>query len=599
MSGYALAHRLNKTREGRAAGAREENLMAYTAAGTTSCHEATTLGEALERLRLGLAVMIREGFVRREFRAVAPIVRQGVDLHRVMLVSDLFDPADLVQGRGMNTLLARAVELGVDPLVAVQMVTRNVADYYGLRDLGGVAPGKIADLVLVEDLRDFECRRVWVGGRLAVDQGRPLLSPDPFVYPARGPPIFFPSRIEPGILALPAAHPETTVRVVKAVGPTITRESAVRLKSQKGFLEADLRQDVLKMAVFQRFAALPRPALGFAQGIGLKKGAVATSLGWDANNLLVIGVSDREMALAVNRLLDLAGGWVVAAGEQVLAEMPLPIMGLISEEPLPALQRQIEDLEQAFRTLGSDLERPFLTLQTFCFTGLPFIRLTDKGLADIRGKKLVNLFVELIMKNISGANGKEISVTGSLDWENIILGLKRTTKDFLETVVDNLSESIIVTDLDGKIVYFNKGSEKIFGYKPEEILGKHIMTLGVKRPNVLAEIRKGKTFRGELVHTRKDGQRRPTFVICIPLKDEQERPIAMVGSARDLTEEKEINRLRAFNEKVVTSLNDGIQIIDRNGTITFINHRFEEIIGAAERGDHRQALSQFCGQRRS
>ncbi len=170
-------------------------------------------------------------------------------------------------------------------------------------------------------------------------------------------------------------------------------------------------------------------------------------------------------------------------------------------------------------------------------------------------------------------------MTGSLDWENIILGLKRTTKDFLETVVDNLSESIIVTDLEGNIVYFNKGSEKIFGYRAEEILGRPIVTLGVKKPNVLAEIRQGKTFRGELVHTRKNGERCPTFVISIPLKDERERPIAMVGSARDLTEEKEINRLKAFNEKVVTSLNDGIQITDRNGYITFINHRFEEISG--------------------
>jgi PAS domain S-box-containing protein len=172
-----------------------------------------------------------------------------------------------------------------------------------------------------------------------------------------------------------------------------------------------------------------------------------------------------------------------------------------------------------------------------------------------------------------------MAVTGSLDWENIILGLKRTTIDFLETVVDNLNESIIVTDLEGKIVYFNKGSEKIFGYSPEEILGRPIVALGVKSPNVLREIRNGRTFRGELVHTRKGGERCPTYVICIPLKDEQGRPIAMVGSARDLTEEKEINRLRAFNEKVVTSLNDGIQIIDKNGQITFVNPRFEEIIG--------------------
>ena len=166
-----------------------------------------------------------------------------------------------------------------------------------------------------------------------------------------------------------------------------------------------------------------------------------------------------------------------------------------------------------------------------------------------------------------------------LDREKIILGLKRTTKDFLETVVANLSESIIVNDLDGKIVYYNKGSEKIFEYKPEEILGKHIVTLGVKKPNVLQKIRNGNTFRGELLHTRKSGERFPSYVICIPLKDELGKPIAMVGSARDLTEEKEINRLKVFNEKVVTSLNDGIQIINRSGYITFINHRFEEIIG--------------------
>ncbi|HSO71618.1 MAG TPA: PAS domain-containing protein, partial [Thermodesulfobacteriota bacterium] len=113
-------------------------------------------------------------------------------------------------------------------------------------------------------------------------------------------------------------------------------------------------------------------------------------------------------------------------------------------------------------------------------------------------------------------------MTGTLDWDNIILGLKRTTKDFLETVLENLSESIIVTDLEGKIVYFNKGSEKIFGYQPKEILGKHIVTLGVRRPNVLKAIRNGRTFRGELVHTRKDGERCPTYVICIPLKDEDD-----------------------------------------------------------------------------
>jgi adenine deaminase len=394
IEGYAQALRLNKTREGHAAGARGGNLTAYVAAGTTSCHEATSLEEALERLRLGLAVMIREGLVRKELEAIAPIAGKGVDLHRLMLVSDLFDPGELVQGRGMNALLARAVELGFDPVTAVQMVTRNVADYYHLRDLGGLAPGKLADLVLVEDLRSFACRRVWVEGRLVVDQGRVLHSPNSWDYPPAARRSLTLPRIDPGILILRAPRPETTVRVVKVAGPTITRETAARMVSQNGCLESNLEEDLLKTAVFHRFDSAPRPALGFTQGLGLKKGAVATSFTWDAGNLLVIGVSDREMALAANRLLDLGGGLVVSAGDQILAEMPLPIMGLISEQPLPELNEQIKALEQAFLTLGSGLERPFLTLQTFCFTGLPFIRLTDKGLADVRERKLVNLFLE-------------------------------------------------------------------------------------------------------------------------------------------------------------------------------------------------------------
>jgi adenine deaminase len=394
LSAYALAHRLNKTREGHAAGARDEHLMAYAAAGTTSCHEATTSEEALERLRLGLAVMIREGFVRRELPAMAPLAGKGLDLRRLMLVSDLFDPEDLIKGRGMNALLAQAVALGFDPLTAVQLVTRNPAEYFGLKDLGGLAPGKLADMVMVEDLHDFECRQVWVGGQLVVDRGRIVTTAPPFSFPPEALRTFSVPRVQKDLFALPAQESEVTVRAVKVLNQTITRESPVRLGSREGFLVSDPSRDILKMAVIQRYDRVPRPALGFAQGIGLKQGAVATSFTWDAGNLLVIGVSDREMALAANRLLDLGGGLVVSAGDQILAEMPLPIMGLISEQPLPELNGQIKALEQAFLTLGSGLERPFLTLQTFCFTGLPFIRLTDKGLADVRERKLVNLFLE-------------------------------------------------------------------------------------------------------------------------------------------------------------------------------------------------------------
>ncbi|MCX5719294.1 MAG: PAS domain S-box protein [Nitrospirae bacterium] len=173
-----------------------------------------------------------------------------------------------------------------------------------------------------------------------------------------------------------------------------------------------------------------------------------------------------------------------------------------------------------------------------------------------------------------------------LDWEKIILGFKRTTRKFLEDIVENISESFIVTDLSGKIVFFNKGSEKLFLYKPEEVIGRHVAMLGAIKPNVLAEIRDGNTFRGEVSLMRKTGERFPSFVICITLRDENGRPMGMIGAARDITKEKEkeeaereISRLKAFNENLIASLNDGLQIIDEGGHITYINQRFEEIIG--------------------
>ena len=173
-----------------------------------------------------------------------------------------------------------------------------------------------------------------------------------------------------------------------------------------------------------------------------------------------------------------------------------------------------------------------------------------------------------------------------LDWERIILGFKRTTRQFLEDIVENISESFVVTDLKGKMVFFNKGSEKLFLYTPEEVIGKHIAMLGTIQPNVLAQIRNGDTFRGEISLLRKSGEVFPAYVICIPLRDEDGRTMGMIGAARDLTKEKEkeetereINKFKEFYENLITSLNDGIQIIDESGRITYINKRFEEMIG--------------------
>jgi len=390
---YRLADRMGKRKEGHAAGAGGRKLIAYAAAGTSSCHESVSADEALEKLRLGMAVMIREGYVRRELSAVSGIAEKGVDLSHVMMVTDIADPEELVSKGGMNLLLRQAVELGFHPVQAVQMVTINAARYFGLTDLGAVAPGKVADLVVVDDLKEFRCSEVWASGRLVARDGRLSRRLEPFTYPDEALRSIALGRIGADVFRIPFGRDRATVRVVEIVNETITREAREEMAPKAGHLVADPGRDILKIAVFQKSRRDSIPALGFAKGIGLHSGAIATSLIWDTNNVLAVGLRDEDMAFAVNRLTLMGGGMVVVQGEQSIAELPLPVCGVISVKPLPEIVREIKEIEGACHRLGSGIRRPFLTLQTFCFTGLPFLRLTDRGLVDVRKMCLVPLVV--------------------------------------------------------------------------------------------------------------------------------------------------------------------------------------------------------------
>ena len=393
LNQYQLSDILGKTREGHAAGARNAKLVAYAAAGTSSCHEATDLNEALERLRLGIAVMIREGYVRRELNAISAISRQPVDLHNVMMVTDLADPEELVHKGGMNLLLKKAVALGFDPVRAVQMVTLNVAQYFGLRDLGGLGPGKIADIVVTDDLKDFHCHQVWTGGKL-VARGETVITPmDDVVFSDEAVHSVLLKNISPEVFEIPADTKVANIRMVEIVNETITRETSQQMKPVNGKWLAVPEADISKVAVFNKSQSDTTPSLSFLKGMGLRNGAIATSLIWDTNNILVVGVSDKEMATAVNQLIALGGGVVVVKGQEVIAQLPLPICGIISQESLPEIVSKMKNVEGAFQKFGSPLPRPLLTLQTVPFTGLPYLRPTDKGLADIRTGKLVSLTV--------------------------------------------------------------------------------------------------------------------------------------------------------------------------------------------------------------
>ncbi len=390
---YQLSDEMGKTMEGHAAGARNTKLVAYAAAGTSSCHEATNLDEALDRLRLGMAVMIREGYVRREMEAIAGIAKKAVDLKNVMLVTDLADPEELVSAGGMNLLLKKAVALGFDPVKAVQMATINVARYFGLRSIGGLAPGKIADMVVVDDLESFHCHQVWAAGRAVARDGKITIELQEYFYPRGAQRSVALKKISPDQFRVSAHESKAEVRVVEIANNTITKETVRQMKVVEGKRVADPEKDVLKAAVFNKSEPDIGPSLSFVKGFGLKKGAIATSLIWDTNNILVVGASDSEMALAANRLISLRGGVVVVKGKAVTAQLALPVCGIISQEPLPEIVREMREVERECRRLGSDLPRILLTLQTLPFTGLPYLRPTDRGLADIRKGKLVPLSV--------------------------------------------------------------------------------------------------------------------------------------------------------------------------------------------------------------
>jgi len=199
--------------------------------------------------------------------------------------------------------------------------------------------------------------------------------------------------VSPEVFTIPCAQSKAKIRVVEVINETITQETPVGMEPHHGRLIADPARDLVKAAVFNKSNAAAAPGLGFAKGVGLRSGALAMSVLWDTNNILALGTSDHEMAAAMNELIRMQGGMVVIQGGKVVAQAPMPICGIISPEPLPRIVGEIREVEAACQRLGASMTRPFLTLQTFSFTGLPFLRLTDQGLVDIKRMTIVPLLL--------------------------------------------------------------------------------------------------------------------------------------------------------------------------------------------------------------
>ena len=383
------ALRLRKRAEGHAAGCRDRRLSAYLGYGVSSCHESVNADEVVEKLRFGICTMIREGSIRKELDAISKIKDLGLDLRRATLVTDGADPRDLVAKGYLEHVVQRAVEAGFDPLVAVQMATVNVAEHFGLEGLlGGIAPGKYADMVLIPDLRTIKAQCVVSNGRVIAQDGKLTVEPRKAALKADR---LEARQVSPRDFAIRVNQKgPVKVRVIDQVTDLVTKEAILDLPVHDGELRADLGRDLLKASVI---SCEGRVFTGLIRGHGFRAGAMATSGTWETFSVVVVGTSDADMAAAANRIFELGGGITVYAQGSARAELPLPVGGLLSDLTLEAIARRLNTLQRKAEELGFPHADAALTLATLTTAAIPFLRLSEDGLVDVRTGRVVEMIL--------------------------------------------------------------------------------------------------------------------------------------------------------------------------------------------------------------
>ncbi|MCP4245870.1 MAG: adenine deaminase [bacterium] len=380
--------------DGHAPGLTGRDLVAYAASGVQTDHECTNVEEAREKLRLGLAVMIREGSPARNLDALLTLVTPAT-ASRFMFCTDDKDVDDLLEEGHIDCMVRRAIAAGVDPPLAIRLASYNAARHYGLHQVGAVCPGYHAVLTVLDDFENCRVTRVYQGGDLVAQDGVCLYqAPADKRRPILRSTINVPW-LEVENFRLPCDDSQPRVHVIEMIEDQIsTNRSVETMPVEDGAVQPDPSRDLAKIAVIERHLASGNIGLGFVRGLGLTRGAIASSVAHDAHNLIVAGTNDADIYAAAVQLVRIRGGYCVVADGKVLADCPLPIAGLMSDRPADELRQQLRVVRAAAAGLGCQLRRPFMALSFLSLSVIGSLKVTDQGLIDVDRFERVSILAD-------------------------------------------------------------------------------------------------------------------------------------------------------------------------------------------------------------
>ncbi len=374
-------------------------LNAYIGSGVSCCHESTTGEEILQKLRLGMYVQMREGSAWQDLESLVPsLIESKVDTRFVTLISDDTHPNTLIEYGHMNHIVRKTVSLGIDPIKAVQMATINTANCFNIQnDYGVIAPGKMADIALFSNLKDFECKMTIIDGQVVFD-GKNCVDIPKYEFGELELNTMKLSKTfsaEDFLIKADIDSGKIKTNVIEVIEVrAINSHKVFEMNVENGFVGADVSKDILKAACIDRHNNIDQKGLGFVKGFNIKKGAVASTVAHDTHNINVIGTNDEDMAFAVNELTKVGGGIVVVCDGKVVAKLELSVAGLMSIKDINTVSEELEEIEKGFITIGCDIKSPFMTMALLSLAVIPSLRLTNKGLVDTNKFEFIDLFVK-------------------------------------------------------------------------------------------------------------------------------------------------------------------------------------------------------------